>query len=412
MRNVLHFLFLSVFLSIALVLSGCGRGKTEAKRPAPVVTAKAEVMDAPYVLATVGTIKAAVSVNIKSRFAANIKKVHFVEGSLVKAGQVLFTIDPAVNVYAEQQAGATYSRDRADYEQQVRDLERYKTLADQGVISREQYEEKYTATARARGAMRASGAGASMARQTLSYNTITSPIDGRIGAALFNEGSFIKDKDDLLAVVNTTTPLEVSFSLPERYLAELRRQYTQGTLVVEAAPPGMEAHPEVGQLTFMDNQVEPGTGAIRLKARFENPEGRLWPGQFVTVGLVLKTIKNAVLVPANAIQNGPEGTYVFVVKDGHAEMRPVHVSVRVHDSIIIEKGLNGDEVVVTEGQLRLFPGAAVMEADGKGAAPGKGPGEKPDSKAAVKPAAEPAPAARTGNGTGNGTGNETGQSAK
>ncbi len=230
-----------------------------------------------------------------------------------------------------------------------------------------------------------------MARQTLSYNTITSPIDGRIGAALFNEGSFIKDKDDLLAVVNTTTPLDVSFSLPERYLAELRRQYTQGTLVVEAAPPGMEAHPEVGQLTFMDNQVEPGTGAIRLKARFENPEGRLWPGQFVTVGLVLKIIKDAVLVPANAVQNGPEGTYVFVVKDGHAEMRPVSASVRVHESIIIYKGLSGGEVVVTEGHLRLFPGAPVVEADDKGKKAGK--------EADKKPAAEPAPAARTGNET-------------
>ncbi|MDP3426833.1 MAG: efflux RND transporter periplasmic adaptor subunit, partial [Humidesulfovibrio sp.] len=366
-----------------------------------MVTAKAEVKDAPYVLATVGTIKAAVSVNIKSRFAANIKKVHFVEGSLVKAGQVLYTIDPAVNALTEQQAGATYQRDRADYEQLERDLGRYKALSDQGVISREQYEEKHTATVRAKNAMRASGAGASIARQTLSYNTITSPIDGRIGATLFNEGSFVKDKDDILAVVNTTTPLEVSFSLPERYLAELRRQYTQGTLTVEAAPPGMEAHPEIGQLTFMDNQVETGTGAIRLKARFENPEGRLWPGQFVTVGLVLKTIKNAVLVPSSTIQNGPEGTFVFVVKDGHAEMRPVRVSVRVHDSIIVEKGLSGDEVVVTEGHLRLFPGAAVMEAEAKGGASGKG----------AKPTAEPAPAARTGNTTGNTTDEETGQAA-
>lgn len=396
MRNPLYFLFLSISLSIAMVLSGCGRGKKEAKGPAPVVTARAEVKDAPYVLATVGTIKAAVSVNIKSRFAANIKKVHFVEGSLVKAGQVLFTIDPAVNALTEQQAGATYQRDRADYEQLERDLARYKTLADQGVISREQYEEKHTATVRAKNAMRASGAGASIARQTLSYNTITSPIDGRIGAALFNEGSFIKDKDDLLAVVNTTTPLEVSFSLPERYLAELRRQYSQGVLTVEAAPPGMEDHPEVGQLTFMDNQVEPGTGAIRLKARFENPEGRLWPGQFVTVGLVLKTIKDAVLVPADAVQTGPEGTYVFVVKDGHVRMQPVSLSVRVHQSVIIAKGLSGGEVVVTEGQLRLFPGAAVVELGDKNKEHAQDAGQKSDNKTDKKPAAEPAATTSTG----------------
>jgi membrane fusion protein, multidrug efflux system len=392
MRNTMYSLVLSIILGTALLCSGCGRDKKEVHRPAPVVTAKTEVKDAPYVLATVGTIKAAVSVNIKSRFAANIKKVHFVEGSLVKAGQVLYTIDPAVNAYAEQQAGATYQRDRADYEQMERDLARYKTLAEQGVISREQYEEKHTAAVRAKNAMRASGAGASMARQTLSYNTITSPIDGRIGASLFDEGSFVKDKDDILAVVNTTTPLDVSFSLPERYLAELRRQYTQGAIAVEAAPPGLEAHPEVGRLTFMDNQVDPGTGAIRLKARFENPEGRLWPGQFVTVGLVLKTIKSAVLVPADAIQNGPEGTYVFVVKAGHAEMRPVSVSVRVHESIIVDKGLGNGEVVVTAGHLRLFPGAAVVEADGKDEKPGGQPDKKPET--------EPAPAAKTGNETG------------
>jgi multidrug efflux system membrane fusion protein len=395
MRNLLYILALSIFLSTTLLLSGCGRGKPEGKRAAPVVTAKAVVKDAPYVLSSVGTIKAALSVNIKSRFAANIKKVHFVEGSLVKAGQVLYTIDPAVNALTEQQAGATYQRDRADYEQQERDLARYKTLADQGVISREQYEEKHTATVRAKNAMRASGAGASIARQTLSYNTITSPIDGRIGATAFDEGSFVKDKDDILAVVNTTAPLDVSFSLPERYLAELRKQYTQGPIVVEAAPPGMEAHPEMGRLTFMDNQVDPGTGAILLKARFDNPEGRLWPGQFVTVGLVLKTIKDAVLVPANAIQNGPEGTYVFVVKDGLAQMQPVRVSVRVHEDIIIEKGLGGGEVVVTAGHLRLFPGAPVYEADDKGGEPGKSPGQPSDKK----PAAALAPAARTGNET-------------
>lgn len=372
MRNSQFLLYFLATLGFGLLLPGCGQSKKDGPRPAPVVTAKAEIKDAPYVLSSVGTIKAAVSVNIKSRFAANIKKVHFVEGSLVKAGQVLFTIDPAVNAFAEQQAGATYSRDKADFEQQARDLERYKTLAEQGVISREMFESKQTAAARARDAMRASGAGASMARQTLSYNTITSPIDGRIGAAMFDEGSFVKDKDDILAVVNTTTPLDVSFSLPERYLAELRRHYTAGPITVQAAPPGMEAHPETGLLTFMDNQVDPGTGAIRLKARFENLEGRLWPGQFVTVGLVLKTIKDAVLVPSNAIQNGPEGTYVFVVKDGSAEMRPVGVSVRVHQSIIVEKGLSGGEAVVTEGHLRLFPGAKVAEADrGKAEAAGK-----------------------------------------
>lgn len=316
-------------------------------------------MDAPFVLSSVGTIKASVSVNIKSKYAAHIKKVHFIEGSLVKAGQLLFTIDPAVNAFSEQQAGATHQRDRADYEQLERDRQRYKILADQGVISRESYEEKATAAKRAQNAMRASGAGASLARQNLSYNTITSPIDGRIGAALIEEGSFVKDKDDILAVVNTTTPLEVSFSLPERYLSEIIKHMSLGPLTVQAATPGMENHPETGVLTFLDNQVESGTGTVRMKARFDNPNGRLWPGQFVTVGLVLKSVKDSVVVPDNAVQTGPEGTFVFVVKDGKAEMRPVTVGFRLNNALVIDKGVAAGETVVVEGHLRLVPGAPV-----------------------------------------------------
>lgn len=356
MRRITTFLALCALC--ALVLPGCWRGKGQ-ERAAPVVTAEAQQKDAPYVLTTVGTIKASVSVSIKSKYAAHIKKVHFIEGSLVKAGQLLFTIDPAVNALSEQQAGATHLRDRADYEQLERDRQRYKTLSDQGVISREAYEEKSTAATRAHNAMKASGAGASLARQNLSYNTITSPIDGRIGAALFDEGSFVKDKDDVLAVVNTTTPLEVSFALPERYLNEIRKQLAQGPLTVQAAAPGMESHPEVGVLSFVDNQVESGTGTVRMKARFENPEGRLWPGQFVSVGLVLKTVKNSVVVPDRAVQTGPQGTYVFVVKDGKAELRPVGVAFRLYDSLVLDRGLAAGETVVVEGHLRLVPGAKV-----------------------------------------------------
>ncbi len=386
MRKALTSFIVIAILGCGLALAGCGRDK-KTQRPAPVVTATAEVADAPYVLSTVGTIKASVSVNIKSKYAANIKKVHFTEGSLVKAGDVLFTIDPAVNALTEQQAGATYQRDRADYEQLERDLGRYKTLADQGVISREQYEEKATATVRARNAMRASGAGASIARQNLSYNTITAPIDGRIGAALFDEGSFVKDKDDILAVVNTTTPLDVTFALPERYLQEIRKELQKGPLTVQAAAPGMEDRPEKGLLTFIDNQVEAGTGTVRMKARFENPDARLWPGQFVTVGLVLKTVPGCVLVPARAVQTGPQGTFVFAIVDGKAEMRPVTTAFRVRDMFVIEKGVAKGDVVVTEGHLRLFPGAPVapQSPDGKG-----GEGKKPDGK--QPQAAAPAPA--------------------
>lgn len=384
MHRLLSALLVCVLSSV--LLAGCWGGKGDGKRPAPVVTAQAERRDAPYVLNTVGTIKASVSVNIKSKFAAHIKKVHFTEGSLVKAGQVLFTIDPAVNAFTEQQAGATFQRDRAEYEQLERDLGRYKTLADQGVISREQYEEKATAASRARNAMRASGAGASLARQNLSYNTITAPIDGRIGAALFDDGSFVKDKDDILAVVNTTTPLDVSFALPERYLNEIRKQLAQGPLTVQAAAPGMEAHPEAGVLTFIDNQVESGTGTVRMKARFENPEGRLWPGQFVSVGLVLKTVPNAVTVPDRAVQTGPTGTYVFVVKDNKADMRPVSVSFRVYDSLVIDKGLEPGETVVVEGHLRLTPGAPVAATPMPQApAPAPAAQPQPDAANATKP---------------------------
>ncbi|MDP2846770.1 MAG: efflux RND transporter periplasmic adaptor subunit [Humidesulfovibrio sp.] len=386
MRRLL--IVLCVCTLCANVFSACGRSKSK-ERPAPVVTAQAEMQDAPYVLNTVGTIKASVSVNIKSKYAAHIKKVHFVEGSLVKAGQLLFTIDPRINVFADQQAGATHQRDKVDFEQLERDRQRYKVLAEQDVISRESYEEKNTAALRARNAMRASGAGASLARQNLSYNTITSPIDGRIGAALIDEGTFVKDKDDILAVVNTTTPLEVSFALPERYLHEIRKHMALGPLTVQAAAPGMESHPEVGVLTFMDNQVESGTGTVRMKARFENPEGRLWPGQFVTVGLVLKTVKNAIIVPDRAVQNGPQGTYVFVVKDGKADMRPVTVGFRLYGALVLEQGLAAGETVVVEGHLRLVPGAKVeatpMQQAPAPGAPAAPPAEHQAAANATKP---------------------------
>jgi multidrug efflux system membrane fusion protein len=386
MRRLL--IVLCVCTLCANVFSACGRSKSK-ERPAPVVTAQAEMQDAPYVLNTVGTIKASVSVNIKSKYAAHIKKVHFVEGSLVKAGQLLFTIDPRINVFADQQAGATHQRDKVDFEQLERDRQRYKVLAEQDVISRESYEEKNTAALRARNAMRASGAGASLARQNLSYNTITSPIDGRIGAALIDEGTFVKDKDDILAVVNTTTPLEVSFALPERYLHEIRKHMALGPLTVQAAAPGMESHPEVGVLTFMDNQVESGTGTVRMKARFENPEGRLWPGQFVTVGLVLKTVKNAITVPDRAVQNGPQGTYVFVIKDGKADMRPVTVGFRLYGALVLEQGLAAGETVVVEGHLRLVPGAKVeatpMQQAPAPGAPAAPPAEHQAAANATKP---------------------------
>jgi len=195
----------------------------------------------------------------------------------------------------------------------------------------------------------------------LSYCTIQAPIDGRTGALLVHPGNLVKDNDATLVVVNQIHPIYVTFSVPEQYLAEIKRYRAEGSLRVEAIIPSQEQNPANGVLSFIDNAVDNTTGTIKLKGTFENPDNRLWPGQFVNVALTLTTQPNAVVAPSQAVQTGQVGQYVFVVKqDMTAEYRPVVAANNIGGETVIQKGLEAGETLVTDGQLRLVPGMKVM----------------------------------------------------
>jgi multidrug efflux system membrane fusion protein len=185
-------------------------------------------------------------------------------------------------------------------------------------------------------------------------------MDGRTGSLIVQEGNMIKDNDVILVVINQITPIYVSFSVPEQYLPEIKKYMASGKIQVDALIPMNEERPEKGTITFIDNAVDSSTGTIRLKGTFANHEKRLWPGQFVNVVLTLTKQPNAIVVPSQAIQTGQEGQYVFVVKpDLTVESRPVVIGRTLSNESVVEKGLRVDEKVVTDGQLRLYPGAKV-----------------------------------------------------
>ena len=194
----------------------------------------------------------------------------------------------------------------------------------------------------------------------LEYCTIRSPVNGRVGARLVHAGDVVKDNETALVVINQIHPIYVTFSVPERYLAEIHHYASAGPLVVEARFPRGDDTVERGALTFIDNQVDPRTGMIRLKGTFSNEDQHMWPGQYVDASLILKTRPNAIVVPSQAVQAGPEGEYVFVVNANRTvEMRSVRTSDTLDGLSVVESGLKPGEEVVTDGQLRLVPGAAV-----------------------------------------------------
>jgi len=315
-------------------------------------------------------------------------RVYFREGQDVKKGDLLFMVDPRPYEAALKQAEANLERDLAQVKQAEANLERdiaqeknaeaeanrYKLLFERGVVSRQQYDKFRTdweallatvqadkaAKANAEAAVLADRAAVENAKLQLSYCSIHSPMEGRTGSLLVQEGNIIKENDANLVVINQINPIYVSFSVPEQYLGEIKKYMRVGTLEVEAAVPNHEGTPYQGFISFVDNAVDTGTGTIKLKGTFINKDGRLWPGQFVNVVLKLTTEPNAIVVPSQAVQTGQQGQYVFVVKqDLTVESRPVVVSRTTDGETVVQNGLNPDEKVVTDGQLRLYPGAKV-----------------------------------------------------
>jgi multidrug efflux system membrane fusion protein len=407
-------------LALVCAVAGCSDRASGTQRAAtppavPVVAAEAVRRDVPLDVGVIGTVQALTTVGVKSQMSGQVVKVDFTEGQDVKAGQLLFTIDPrpfeATLAQAEanvgrdtaqmRQAEAAHAQRQAEVQQALANLERdqaqlenarvqerrYKTLVEKELVARELYDQFRTnlsaleatvnadraAVENARAAALAAEAGVDNARAViradeamvetaklnLGYTTIRAPMQGRTGNLMLQAGNVVKANDDNpMVVIAQVHPIYVSFAVPQQHLAAIKQYQARGPLTVRATPTGA-AKPAVGRLTFVNNTVDPTTGTIQLKGTFDNVENVLWPGQYVEVVLTL-TSEPAVVVPSQAVQPGQQGPYVFVVKpDLTVQPRPVELGRRLATETIITKGLAAGERVVTDGQLRLVPGSRV-----------------------------------------------------
>jgi membrane fusion protein, multidrug efflux system len=339
-----------------------------------VVAGVAEDAPTPIQVSAIGTVQSIASVIIKSRVDGQIADVHFEEGQDVKEGDLLFTLDNRAFQAQLAQAEAVLQRDRAQLERAQLELKRQTELAGRGVASAQKLEDAQMAEKVLQAAIRANEAAAENARINLSYTTIRSPITGRTGSVNLKRGNVVKSNDTTtnavpLVTITQLRPIYVSFTIPERHLADIRAADSERLPVVVTMPNAPDK-PITGALTFVDNQVDAATGTIPLKATFANDDIRLWPGQFVNINLTLGVQAHAVVVPSATIQIGQNGPYVFVIKDDSTvELRLVRVDRTVGNRTVVASGLGAGERVVVDGQLRLNNGTRVTIARPEGGQP-------------------------------------------
>jgi len=361
----------TVLIAIAAVGLGVyfiadGRAKEGRKAPkgppaVPVSVAPVAQETVPIRLQAIGNVEAFQTVSVKARVDGQIVTVNFREGDPVRKAEVLFRIDPRPYEAALRQAEANALRDKAARDQARSQEKRYQELLDKNFVSKEAYAQIRTNAETAEASARASQAALENARLNLEYCTIASPLDGYVGKVLLQAGNMVRANDaNALVVINQVRPIYVNFAVPEQNLPEVRKYRAAGPLAVETLPdPG--APPIRGELIFVDNAVDPSTGTIRLRAQFENADAALWPGQFVNVTLRLYEQADAIVIPSAAVQNGPEGQYVYVVgADSIAEVRKISVQRTDGERTIVASGLQKGERVVTRGQLRLGPKTRVQ----------------------------------------------------
>jgi len=344
--------------------SGAKEKKPSPGSPAvPVSVAVAVERNMPVAVRAIGNIDPYSTVAIKARVDGQIVKVNFHQGQAVHKGEVLFQLDARPFEAALRQAEANFARDKASRDQAHSQERRYHDLLEKHFVSKEAYAQIRTAQETAEASLMASQAAVETARINLQYCTIRSPIDGYVGRIMLQLGNLVKANDtNPLVVINQVQPIYATFAVPEQRLAEIRRHMAAGPLTVTVAGPGRHGGPiATGHLVFVDNAVDVSTGTIKLRAQFDNRDLALWPGQFVNVNLRLYEQKNAIVVPSIAVQTGPQGEFVFVVKpDFTTEVREVTVARTEGDLAVVAKGLVKGEQVVTRGQLRLSPGTRVV----------------------------------------------------
>jgi len=362
-----------VVLTLGASALACGRNAgpvTAAPPPAPVVVGHVVRRDVAVSLRSIGNVRALATVDVRAQVDGKVLAVKFAEGADVAKGQALFMIDPETYKIAAARAEAQLARDQALGRKAEGDVERYAMLVAKEYVTREQYEAAQAQAGSLEATIRADDAAVAAARLDLARTTIEAPISGRVGTIRVDAGNLVRANGDPLVTILATRPVRATFSVPEKYLSEIRAQISGVPLKVRALAPGETGPGHEGSLTFIDNAVDRTTGTIRLEATFPNDDQALWPGQFVELTLEVSTQTNAVVAPTTAIQAGQQGSYVFVVReDGVAEMRPVVVDRALGDESVIAKGLEGGETVITDGQIRVVPGAKVQVAPPQQAGP-------------------------------------------
>lgn len=326
----------------------------------PVTTATVERRDVPVWLDGLGNVAAWQQVTVRPQVDGRLDRVFFTEGQVVHKGQLLAQIDPRPFEAQLRQAEGALARDRAQLQNGHANLARYKTLAAEKLIAQQQADDQAALVGQAEGAVHADEAAVQTARLNLDFARVKSPLDGVVGVRQVDPGNLVRANDATgLVVITQIDPSALFVTLPEDVLPEVTAALERGPVPCEAWSRDGQTRLGVGTLFVIDNQINAATATLRLKCRVPNPERRLWPNQFVKARLLVDTRRDATVVPPAALQRGPEGAFVYVVVGGKAEPRPVKVALTTAEAAIIEAGVAPGDVLVTEGQAQLRPGAPV-----------------------------------------------------
>lgn len=397
----------AVLLATSLMLDGCHRGSADGKPaeagastaapagggpgagkrgrrgggdegPVPVVATTVQKQDMAVYLDGLGTVQAYNTATVRAQVSGQLIAVPFKEGDEVKAGDVIARIDPRSFQATLDQGLAKLAQDKATLHSAELDLKRYLDLVPQGYVSQQQVDQQRATVEQTRALIQSDEAAIAASRVQLSYCTITAPISGVLGIRQVDVGNLVSANDSTgIVTITQVKPISVTFTLPEQLLTRVRATEVKGMTVIAV---GRENRAELarGELQALDNSIDQTTGTIKLKAMFTNTDHRLWPGQFVNVRLLVETRKDALTVPAAALQLGPKGSYVYVIdQDNKAQMREVTSTQSEGGVALIDQGLSEGERVITDGQSRLTPGATVRTGDAK---PAAAPAESPQGK--------------------------------
>jgi multidrug efflux system membrane fusion protein len=352
-----------LLLSLCLNFSGCSRSDKQAQTeppPVPVLIAETVQQDTPFFLDAIGNVAALNTVDVKSRVTGELIRSFFKAGDYLTAGQEMFTIDPAPFEAKVKEAQAKLNQSRVQYEQAKREYARFQVLYSEKAVSQEQLETKQVDMNSKLYQTELIRAELETARLNLGYCFIKCPLDGETGEIFIDNFNIVNANQDRLVTLKQIKPIKIKFSVPGKYLDQLRKYHAEGNVAVYVSGNNTEDL-IAGRLTLIDNAINIKTGMIPLEATFENTDEKLWPGQFVRVRLELTVSKNAVLVPQRSVNEGPDGQYVWVMNsDSTVAMKPVKLDRRNGEMVVLAGGLSAGEKVITDGQLLLRPGAKVL----------------------------------------------------